>query len=750
MKVADKSREPVAEELAVLRRRIAELEKLEAGHKQAEEQLRKYREHLEELVEERTADLTTTNEQLQQEITKCKRAEEILQESERKYRSLFDNMLNGFAYCKILVDENNQPIDFIYLEVNDAFERLTGLRREDVIGRKVTEAIPGTKESHPGLFGIYGKVALTGEATEFDIDFKPLGISLAISVYSPQKGYFIAVFEDITKRKQAEQEIQLLLTLTQAISESQDFDAALGIAIGKVCQATGWDFGEAWVPSHDGKVLECSLAWYSSSNSLEKFRKLSEELTFPPNTGLPGRVWSSKQPEWIPDVSVASKVLFPRAPIALEAGLKAGFGVPIIANGQVLVVFVFFRFKSLQEDPRLVELVSVVAAQLGSVIQRKQVEENMKQAEEAVRESEERYRSLLELGGQIGEAVVMLQDTAQGEAIQTFVSDEWTRITGYSREELLGRSFFSFVHPKHWAASEDRHRRRMAGESIPGLFEISIVKKDNTEVPIELTSAYTTYKGERANVVYIRDITARKWMEEQLITADRLASIGVLASGVAHELNNPLTGIIGFSELLLEKDVPDDIKEDLAIIHHEALRTAEVIKNLLAFGRKRAPLRQPVNVNSVIARVLGLRAYEQKVSNIHIETRFAHDLPQAMADSFQMQQVFLNIVINAEYFMAEAHKGGTLTITTERVGDMVRASFADDGPGISKESLGHLFDPFFTTKEVGKGTGLGLSICHGTVTEHGGRIYAESELGKGATFVVELPVTDADEEEAAK
>ncbi|MEE8194515.1 MAG: PAS domain S-box protein, partial [Dehalococcoidales bacterium] len=313
MKVADKSREPVAEELAVLRRRIAELEKLEAGHKQAEEQLRKYREHLEELVEERTAELTTTNEQLQQEITKCKRAEEILQESERKYRSLFDNMLNGFAYCKILVDENNQPIDFIYLEVNDAFERLTGLRREDVIGRKVTEAIPGTKESHPGLFGIYGKVALTGEATEFDIDFKPLGISLAISVYSPQKGYFIAVFEDITKRKQAEQEIQLLLTLTQAISESQDFDAALGIAIGKVCQATGWDFGEAWVPSHDGKVLECSLAWYSSSNSLEKFRKLSEELTFPPNTGLPGRVWSSKQPEWIPDVSVASKVLFPRA-----------------------------------------------------------------------------------------------------------------------------------------------------------------------------------------------------------------------------------------------------------------------------------------------------------------------------------------------------------------------------------------------------------------------------------------------------
>jgi signal transduction histidine kinase len=113
-----------------------------------------------------------------------------------------------------------------------------------------------------------------------------------------------------------------------------------------------------------------------------------------------------------------------------------------------------------------------------------------------------------------------------------------------------------------------------------------------------------------------------------------------------------------------------------------------------------------------------------------------------MADHFQLQQVFFNIVTNAEYFMTEAHHKGTLTITTERVGDVIRASFADDAMGISKENLGHLFDPFFTTKEVGRGTGLGLSICHGIITEHGGRIYAESELGKGTTFVVELPVVN--------
>ena len=128
-----------------------------------------------------------------------------------------------------------------------------------------------------------------------------------------------------------------------------------------------------------------------------------------------------------------------------------------------------------------------------------------------------------------------------------------------------------------------------------------------------------------------------------------------------------------------------------------------------------------------------------KVNNIEVNTRFAPDLPQVIADSFQLQQVFINISINAEHFMNEAHGKGTLTITTARVCDSIRASFTDDGPGIADENMGHLFDPFFTTKDVGKGTGLGLSISYGIITQHGGSIFAESKLGKGTTFIVELP-----------
>ena len=222
--------------------------------------------------------------------------------------------------------------------------------------------------------------------------------------------------------------------------------------------------------------------------------------------------------------------------------------------------------------------------------------------------------------------------------------------------------------------------------------------------------------------------------------ADRMASIGELAAGTAHELNNPLTSVIGFSQLLMEKDIPDDIREDLKLIYNEAQRAAGVTKNLLTFAQKQAPMKQLNQINKIIEDVLKLRAYEHKVNGIEVKRQLAPDLPEIMVDYSQMQQVFLNIIINAEYFMSEAHNRGTLTITTKKQNGNVRISIADDGPGISKENLRRIFNPFFTTKEAGKGTGLGLSICHGIVAEHGGQIYARNQPGKGATIFIELPV----------
>jgi signal transduction histidine kinase len=190
----------------------------------------------------------------------------------------------------------------------------------------------------------------------------------------------------------------------------------------------------------------------------------------------------------------------------------------------------------------------------------------------------------------------------------------------------------------------------------------------------------------------------------------------------------------------MEGDIPANIKNDLAIINSEAQRAAVIVKNLLIFARKHAPVTQLSQINIVIEDVLRLRTYEQKVNNIEIEKHLASNLPEIMMDPFQIQQVFLNIIVNAEFAMLEAHQKGKLVITTARADGVIRITFTDDGPGITEANQKRIFNPFFTTKEVGKGTGLGLSICHGIITEHGGKIYVRSTLGQGTTFTVELPL----------
>jgi signal transduction histidine kinase len=240
-----------------------------------------------------------------------------------------------------------------------------------------------------------------------------------------------------------------------------------------------------------------------------------------------------------------------------------------------------------------------------------------------------------------------------------------------------------------------------------------------------------------------------KQLQEELNRSRRLASVGELAAGVAHEINNPLTGIIGFSERLLRKSTNEEISRDLGRIHSEAKRMAKVVENLLTFAQHREPKKQYADVNDILQKTLALKAYELKTSNILVVTNLAPSLHKIMVDFHQIQEVFLNIILNAEQTMTETHGGGKLSIKTQQIEDYIRVSFTDDGLGIPAEHLDKLFDPFFTTRWEKGGTGLGLSACHSIVTEHDGRIYVESELGKGAAFIVEFPLA-AEEETRVK
>jgi two-component system NtrC family sensor kinase len=240
-----------------------------------------------------------------------------------------------------------------------------------------------------------------------------------------------------------------------------------------------------------------------------------------------------------------------------------------------------------------------------------------------------------------------------------------------------------------------------------------------------------------------KDISNEKLLQQQLIQSEKLSAIGELISGIAHELNNPLTGVMGYSQLLqMRGDLDERAKDSLVKINNLATRCQRIVQNLLSFARKQKPERTLTSINEIIERTVELRSYELQVNNIELLLELDPLLPRTIADAHQLQQVFLNVITNAEQAMLEAKGRGRLTIRTrnDNAGGRVVIEIADDGPGIPEQHLTKIFDPFFTTKEVGKGTGLGLSLAYGIIKEHAGNIYARSRLGEGSTFVIELPV----------
>jgi PAS domain S-box-containing protein len=235
------------------------------------------------------------------------------------------------------------------------------------------------------------------------------------------------------------------------------------------------------------------------------------------------------------------------------------------------------------------------------------------------------------------------------------------------------------------------------------------------------------------------DVSREREEKERLYLTDRLASIGEMAVGLAHELNNPLTGILSLSQLLIDSDIPPDSKEDLRCINSEARRAANIVKNVLLFTRNNNYEKGHASVNDVIRDVLRLREYEEKSSNIDVITNLQDNLPDVQIDQFQLQQVFLNLILNAEAAIKDTGRPGILSINTAKANKYVDIAISDNGCGIKKNILPRIFDPFFTTKEIGKGTGLGLSICYGIVSKQGGKINVSTRVNQGTTFTVRMP-----------
>jgi two-component system NtrC family sensor kinase len=367
-----------------------------------------------------------------------------------------------------------------------------------------------------------------------------------------------------------------------------------------------------------------------------------------------------------------------------------------------------------------------------------------KRIEEELRETNEFFRNLIE------SSVDGIIATDMKGRIFIFNKGAET-ITGYKAEEVVGKIPIGEFYPKGMAKEVmDKLRSPESGgggKLTP--VQLTVLNKTKELIPIQLSAAlvYDRTGKEIASVGIFTDLRPRLNMEKklqethlQLVSSEKMASLGKLAAGIAHEINNPLGGILIYSSLLME-DLPekDSKREDLARIVQEAGRCKEIVKSLLEFARQSEPRMEPVDINRAITDDLFFLENQALFHNIRIDKHLDPSLPRALGNAGQLKQVFMNIIINAAEAM---HGNGELTITTSasRDGKTIFMEFSDTGEGIPEENLSRIFEPFFTTKDIGKGTGLGLATSYGIIESHGGKISVKSRVDEGATFTIELPV----------
>ena len=336
------------------------------------------------------------------------------------------------------------------------------------------------------------------------------------------------------------------------------------------------------------------------------------------------------------------------------------------------------------------------------------------------------------------QTMIMVADTA---GLISYANRRCYEVGGFEQESLVGNRLDRIV-----ALGDIESFRKAFDASLHGRqvdnFELMLVRSNGSQGKFSVNlSPMRDESGDVTSVVVLMtDITDAAMIQAKLMHTEKMAAVGQLVSGVAHEVNNPLTAIMGFSDLLMENpEIPESARKDLKVILDEAHRTREIVKNLLSFARQRPPQRQQVHINTVLQKTIALRAYDLSNGGIEVIKDFDENLPHLVGDSHQLQQVFLNIINNAFDAVRGTGRKGRIEIVTRHSDGWAEIVFRDNGEGIKHPE--RIFDPFFTTKEVGKGTGLGLSICYGIVREHEGEILcSNNKTMPGATFTVRLPV----------
>jgi PAS domain S-box-containing protein len=587
----------------------------------------------------------------------------------------------------------------------------------------------------------------------------------------------------ITERMRAEQRLEVQEAVSRILAESPDLKEAGSRILQVLCERAKWSTGAIWHVDRVADALVCVEFWHLPSIAVGEFEAVSRQRTFARGIGLPGRVWSTENVAWIPDVSKDSN--FPRAAVAAQQGLRAGFGFPIKVKHEILGVIECFSREVREPDDEFLRMMTDIGSQIGRFIERKR-------AENDIAVLNQRLRAVLNTAA---DGII----TIDQRGIVRSVNAAAERIFGYTAAEIIGQNV-AMLMPESYAREHDSYLEkylRTGERKIIGIGrEVEGRRKDGTSFPADLAVSETRLGDYRAFTGFVRDITERKRtelllkqakdelldanqqlekrvqertadleqahdallmhleqrqrLEEQLRQAQKMESIGTLAGGIAHDFNNNLNIIRAYATLVSAQSAASpQVVENMKIIIDEVDRGASVVRQLLILARKTETRLVLTDVNQVIVTV-GELIKRTFPKTINVRLQLERDLMPVLADPNQINQAILNICVNARDAMPV---GGELTLKTEVIAmdamqirhpeafgePHVCVAITDTGVGMDESVRVRIFEPFFTTKGIGEGTGLGLAMVYGIVKNHRGMIDVESEPGHGTTIRLYLP-----------
>lgn len=631
-----------------------------------------------------------------QDITTRKLAEKKLLESELHYTSLFENMVDGFAYCKMLWADNI-PTDYIFIKVNKSFETITGLT--DVVGKKASEIMPGIAESNPEKIAVCGRIASTGIPETFEVYIHALKMWFSVAAYCPEAGYFVAIFENITFRKFTEEALLKSEEMFKSVVNNSNDLTTLTDADGKI----------TFVSPQCENVL---------GYPPDKFIGITlPDIIHPDDRARCQKAW---------DDVYQNKI-----------GIHEFEYRVVDAQGELR--WVSHNAKMVLAGDKVVGMQNTIR----NITRRKL-------AVQALKTNEEKYRTLLNSSP---DGIVLIDL----EGIITEVSEIGLELLGFAtRDELFGHDFFSFVPSDEITIAKEIIEKTLS-EGLVQNTQLKIRRKNATLFFSEISS--TLIQDEDGMplsfMMIIRDITQRMKVEAKQYHADRMANLGEMASGIAHEINQPLNIIsLIMDNVLFEADKDKNMEKDylkrkIDKIFENITRIKNIIDHVRAFSHSNDDyVFSEFAINASIKNAVAMVTEQFKHLAIDLKLQLQENLPPILGNTIRFEQVMINLMSNAKDALLEKKEKGQsafdmfILIKTYTENQYIVAEVTDNGTGISKEDIDHIMLPFYTTKDSGKGTGLGLSISYQIIKDLKGTIEIENNEFAGTTFKISLKVRD--------